>query len=172
MFGITTLDLVRAKTFIAEAKRLDPKSVDVDVIGGHSGVTIVPIFSKCKEAVLTTHEVDALTNRVQYGGDEVVKAKAGGGSATLSMAYAAAREFLAPFLRAINGGQNAVLTCFAAHSKWADADFFAGPVEFGAKGVERFHALPPLNSHERHLLNLALPELKKDIEKGLEFARK
>ena len=33
-------------------------------------------------------EREALTVRIQFGGDEVVKAKAGAGSATLSMAYA------------------------------------------------------------------------------------
>ena len=32
-----------------------------------------------------------LTPRIQFGGDEVVKAKDGAGSATLSMAYAGAR---------------------------------------------------------------------------------
>lgn len=31
---------------------------------------------------------EALTVRIQFGGDEVVQAKAGAGSATLSMAYA------------------------------------------------------------------------------------
>ena len=37
---------------------------------------------------LSDADRDALTHRIQFGGDEVVKAKAGGGSATLSMAYA------------------------------------------------------------------------------------
>ena len=36
-------------------------------------------------------ELKALTERIQDAGTEVVKAKAGAGSATLSMAYAAAR---------------------------------------------------------------------------------
>jgi len=35
---------------------------------------------------LSDADRDALTHRIQFGGDEVVKAKAGGGSATLSMA--------------------------------------------------------------------------------------
>ena len=37
--------------------------------------------------VLLQTELEALTKRIQFGGDEVVKAKAGAGSATLSMAY-------------------------------------------------------------------------------------
>jgi malate/lactate dehydrogenase len=39
----------------------------------------------------TDEEVAAMTERVQNAGTEVVEAKAGKGSATLSMAYAAAR---------------------------------------------------------------------------------
>lgn len=37
---------------------------------------------------LSAEVVNELTVRIQFGGDEVVKAKAGSGSATLSMAYA------------------------------------------------------------------------------------
>ena len=55
--------------------------------------------------------VEALTNRVQYGGDEVVKAKDGAGSATLSMAYAGA-EFTAKVLRAIRGEAGIVAPSF------------------------------------------------------------
>lgn len=58
--------------------------------GGHSGVTIIPILSSTRLS-FTQAEVDALTQRIQYGGDEVVKAKDGAGSATLSMAFAGAR---------------------------------------------------------------------------------
>ncbi len=46
VFGVTTLDIVRANTFVAEAKGLDLKSVDVPVIGGHAGVTILPLLSQ------------------------------------------------------------------------------------------------------------------------------
>ena len=66
---------------------------------------IVPLFSKSSHplpADFATSDLEALTKRVQFGGDEVVKAKDGGGSATLSMAYAGA-EFAAKILRAIKG---------------------------------------------------------------------
>ena len=39
-------------------------------------------------ATFSDADRDALTRRIQFGGDEVVQAKAGAGSATLSMAYA------------------------------------------------------------------------------------
>ncbi|RRT35541.1 hypothetical protein B296_00050461 [Ensete ventricosum] len=69
LLGVTTLDVVRANTFVsfysssmmhlqAEVLGIDPREVNVPVVGGHSGVTILPLLSQ---------------------------AKAGAGSATLSM---------------------------------------------------------------------------------------
>ena len=46
LFGVTTLDVVRAKTFYAAKAGLDVKDVDVPVIGGHAGITILPLFSQ------------------------------------------------------------------------------------------------------------------------------
>lgn len=93
VFGVTTLDVVRAETFVAEiAGKPNPQELTVPVVGGHSGETIVPLFSQISPSVtVPSDQYDALVNRVQFGGDEVVKAKDGGGSATLSMAYAGYR---------------------------------------------------------------------------------
>ena len=46
IFGVTTLDVVRANTFVAEAKNLDVSATSVPVIGGHAGVTIIPLLSQ------------------------------------------------------------------------------------------------------------------------------
>lgn len=46
IFGVTTLDVVRSNTFIAEAKGFDVSKTNVPVIGGHSGVTILPLLSQ------------------------------------------------------------------------------------------------------------------------------
>ena len=93
LFGVTTLDVVRAETFVGEiVGAKDPSKLVIPVVGGHSGNTIVPLFSQAKPAVnIPSDKLDALVNRVQFGGDEVVKAKDGAGSATLSMAYAGFR---------------------------------------------------------------------------------
>lgn len=93
VFGVTTLDIVRAETFVAGITgEAEPQSLTIPVIGGHSGETIVPLISKASPAVtIPDDQYDALVNRVQFGGDEVVKAKDGLGSATLSMAYAGFR---------------------------------------------------------------------------------
>lgn len=46
LFGVTTLDVVRASTFVSSVKGLSPKDVEVHVVGGHSGVTILPLLSQ------------------------------------------------------------------------------------------------------------------------------
>ena len=43
---MSTLDVVRANTFVAEAKGLDVGQTNVPVVGGHSGVTILPLLSQ------------------------------------------------------------------------------------------------------------------------------
>lgn len=48
LFGLTTLDVVRANTFVAEVIRKDPNNVIVPVVGGTSQETIVPVISQMK----------------------------------------------------------------------------------------------------------------------------
>lgn len=93
LFGVTTLDVVRAETFVAEITGAkNPLEITIPVVGGHSGETIVPLFSQAKPSVtIPADKMPDLVKRVQFGGDEVVKAKDGTGSATLSMAYAGFR---------------------------------------------------------------------------------
>ncbi|CAM0950068.1 unnamed protein product [Alopecurus aequalis] len=103
LFGVSTLDVVRANTFVAQKKNLNLIDVDVPVVGGHAGITILPLLSKTMPSVtFTDEETEELTKRIQNAGTEVVEAKAGAGSATLSMAYAAAR-FVESSLRALAG---------------------------------------------------------------------
>ena len=73
-------------SFASSSRRWNPKDVDVTVIGGHAGITILPLLSQVPGAKISDADREALTHRIQFGGDEVVKAKAGSGSATLSMA--------------------------------------------------------------------------------------
>ena len=91
LFGVSTLDIVRASTFVTEVLQIPQESSKyaIPVVGGHSGATIVPLLSqsepKVDEKLLGDKEkVDKLINRIQFGGDEVVKAKDGAGSATVS----------------------------------------------------------------------------------------
>ncbi|XP_034944908.1 malate dehydrogenase, mitochondrial [Chelonus insularis] len=171
VFGVTTLDIVRSNAFIGEAKGLDPQKVSVPVIGGHSGITIIPVISQAKPSVsFPDDQLKALTERIQEAGTEVVKAKAGTGSATLSMAYAGAR-FGFSLIKALNGEQN-IVECAYVRSNVTEAKYFSTPVLLGKNGVEKNLGLGKLSAFEEKLLQAAIPELKKNIQKGEDFVNK
>lgn len=173
LFGVTTLDVVRANTFVAQKKNLKLIDVDVPVVGGHAGITILPLLSKTKPSVtFTDQEVDELTIRIQNGGTEVVEAKAGAGSATLSMAYAAAR-FLESSLRALDGDSD-VYECSFVQSEVTELPFFASRIKLGKQGVEAVISsdLEGLTEYEKKGLEALKVELKGSIEKGVAFAQK
>lgn len=56
LFGVTTLDVVRANAFVAENQRLDVHKMDVTVIGGHAGTTILPLLSQGMKGLATIRE--------------------------------------------------------------------------------------------------------------------
>jgi len=171
IFGVTTLDVVRANTFIGELKGIDPEEVNVPVIGGHAGITILPVISQCTPKVdFPADKLAALTGRIQEAGTEVVKAKAGAGSATLSMAYAAAR-FSVALMRGLKGDQNVIECCYV-RSDVTEAKYFANPVLLGKNGLEKNLGFGKLSAYEEGLLKAAIPELKKTIQKGEDFVNK
>jgi malate dehydrogenase len=166
LFGITTLDIIRSNTFVAEAKGLNPEDVNVPVIGGHSGITILPLLSQ-SGFKFTDEEISVMTTRIQNAGTEVVEAKAGGGSATLSMGQAAARFGLS-LVRALNGEDN-VIECTYIEGPGDKARFFAQPVLLGKNGVEKVLDYGTLTTFEESTLNNALDILRDDIAKGESF---
>ncbi|KAL4241468.1 malate dehydrogenase [Abortiporus biennis] len=171
VFGITTLDVVRAARFLGGLTGSDPKDTRVTVVGGHSGATIVPLLSQTENGKSITGEAyEKLVHRIQFGGDEVVKAKDGAGSATLSMAYAGA-TFTHKLLRGLNGEKGVITPTFVKSPLFADQgiDFFSSNVELGPNGVEKIHPLGQLSASEEKLLAACLPDLKKNIEKGKAF---
>ncbi|CAN6632977.1 malate dehydrogenase, cytoplasmic [Trichomonascus vanleenenianus] len=180
LFGVTTLDVVRAQTFTASVVGAsDPAKFTVPVIGGHSGDTIVPLLSLTEPKVeIPQDKYEALVNRIQFGGDEVVKAKDGAGSATLSMAYAGFR-FAEAVLKGAAGEKNIVEPTFvfldgveggAEVKKAVGVDYFSVPVKFGPSGAESVQS--PLNSiseTEKKLIEVAVKGLQGNIAKGVEF---
>ena len=172
MFGVTTLDVVRASRFVSQIKSSDPADENITVVGGHSGVTIVPLISQSGHKDITGEKLDSLVNRIQFGGDEVVKAKDGAGSATLSMAMAGAR-FAESLLKAAQGVKNVVEPTFVESPLYKDqgVSFFASKVELGPEGAEKIHPIGELTKHEQDLLDACLGDLKKNIEKGVQFVK-
>jgi malate dehydrogenase len=167
---VTTLDIVRSNTFVGELKGIDPALVEVPVVGGHAGITILPLLSQVKPAMtFTADQISALTSRIQDAGTEVVKAKAGKGSATLSMAFAAARMGDS-CLKGLCGVES--VECAYVASSVTELPFFASKVTLGPEGVAEVHGLGALSDFEAEGVKKLVPELKKQITKGVEFASK
>ena len=75
---MTHLDVMRARAFVAEAMGVPPEGVDVPVIGGHAGDTILPLLSQATPAfAFTDAEATALTVRIQNAGTEARGASRG-----------------------------------------------------------------------------------------------
>ena len=167
LFGVTTLDVIRAEAFVAEAKGLNCEDIVVPVIGGHSGTTILPLLSQVEGAEFTQEELEKLTHRIQNAGTEVVEAKAGGGSATLSMGLAAAR-FCLSLVDAING-EDDVFEYTYVEVNSEDARFFAQPVLIGKNGVEEIFHYGDLSDFEEKCKADMIEGLRGDITLGEEF---
>ena len=169
--GVTTLDVLRANTFVANHMNApDPSAVNVTVIGGHAGITILPLYSQVAGFAPTDAEREAITVRTQFGGDEVVQAKAGTGSATLSMAYAG-YIFTEKVVRALQGESNIVQCAYVESKLVPDVKYFASPCLFGKDGVEEVQGYGAITDYEQSWLNKMIPELQKQIIKGEEFVK-
>jgi malate dehydrogenase len=130
---------------------------------------------------LTKEQIEQVTHRIQFGGDEVVKAKDGAGSATLSMAFAGARFALNVLEASVKGTSN-IVECTYVH---LDADqagaketksvvgdkveYFSVPVELGPNGVQKILPIGQINDYEKGLFAAAVPELTGNISKGSAF---
>jgi len=171
LFGVTTLDVVRASRFVSQIRNTDPADENITVVGGHSGATIVPLLSQ-SGVNITGKELDDLVYRVQFGGDEVVKAKDGAGSATLSMAMAGAR-FAESLLKAKQGEKGVIEPTFVDSPLYKDqgVEYFASKVELGPDGVQQIFPVGEISEHEQKLLDVCLKDLKANIEKGVKFVK-
>mmetsp|Transcript_7924 Transcript_7924/g.7856 ORF Transcript_7924/g.7856 Transcript_7924/m.7856 type:complete len:346 (-) Transcript_7924:202-1239(-) len=192
LFGVTTLDSVRAETFLGELIKETPSSLkgQISVIGGHSGDTIVPLVHATalvakKVSGLSKSQYDEFIHRVQFGGDEVVKAKNGAGSATLSMAYAGYR-FAEKVIGSLNGqSENSEIPDSSyiylpgvpngkelSQKHLKNAEFFSVPVILENGEIKSFvNPFDRLNvtSEESKLIDVALGGLQKSIDQGTSF---
>jgi len=171
LFGVTTLDVVRASRFISQINNSDPANEHITVVGGHSGQTIVPLLSQAGYH-LEGKQLDDYVYRVQFGGDEVVKAKDGAGSATLSMAMAGAR-FAESLLKAAQGEKGVIEPTFIESPLYKDQGitYFSSNVELGPNGVEKIHEVGPVSEYEQKLLDVCIKDLKGNIEKGEKWVK-
>jgi len=169
--GVTSLDIVRANKFVHEITGAPLDTIDVPVVGGHAGTTILPLFSQVPAMKgVGADKIPGMDKHVQDAGTDVVNAKGGKGSATLSMAYAGAK-----FANAVLCGLAGTDTTECAYVP-ADPDskselpYFASKVVFGKMGVKTVHPVGPLNDYEQGRMNEAKAQLKEEIDAGLKYA--
>lgn len=169
LFGVSVLDVLRSETFLADELGISRERILVPVIGGHSGATILPLISKViGHEKISAERIEALTARIQNAGTEVVEAKAGAGSATLSMACAGARFAL----KVVKGlcGEPGVCEYGFVEGDGKYTPFFAQGVRFGKNGWEETLDIGEISAYEQKVLDEAIPQLKTNIEKGVKFA--
>ncbi|CAN6206183.1 unnamed protein product [Urochloa humidicola] len=181
LFGVTTLDVVRANAFVAARKALPLADVDVPVVGGGGGgaggATALPLLSKARpRAAFAEEEVEELTARVRGAAAEVAEAKAaageGSGSATLSAAYAAAR-FVEASLRGLDGDGGVYECAYVQSQVVPELPFFACWVRLGREGVEEVvgEELRGISEYEARALEALKPLLKASIDKGVAYVQ-
>merc|ERR1719321_2345712 len=167
--GVTTLDCVRAEKFVHEITGKPLEEINIPVIGGHAGTTILPLFSQNVHAkCIGADKILALDKNTQDAGTVVVAAKNGKGSATLSMGYAGAR-----FGRSILAGLAGTPTtaCAYVKSSITSCPYFASKVTFGRSGVETVHPIGELTAYESGRLAALLPVLQEEVDAGLDYAK-
>ncbi|KAL0301224.1 UNVERIFIED_CONTAM: Malate dehydrogenase, mitochondrial [Sesamum radiatum] len=166
LFGVTTLDVVRAKTFYAGKAKVNVADVNVPVIGGHAGITILPLFSQATpKANLSDEDIKALKKNTRRWHGSLWDAV----GAIASLCYAGA-VFADACLKGLNGAPD-VVECSFVQSTVTELPFFASKVRLGKNGVEEVLGLGHLSDYEKQGLEALKPELKSSIEKGVAFVR-
>nr|VDC99964.1 unnamed protein product [Brassica oleracea] len=141
--GVTMLDA-------AEVMSHNPREVVVPVVGGHARVTILPLLSQVKPPCsFTQKEIEYVTDRMENGGIEVVKA-------------GAAVKFADACLKGLRGDANIVECAFVA-THVTELPFFASKLRLGRCGVNEVYSLGPFNEYER----MGLEKAKKELERVL-----
>ena len=161
VFGVTTLDRVRACTFVANFVGQSPRDVSVPVIGGHGGESILALVSQSNYPVAPESCV-ALERRVVRGAFEVLDAKQS--TATLSMAYAAA-EFVKTLIKA----RKASVEDYAYVKN--NSEYFAGCCRIGPNGFEEMKEIGTINEYEKIRLAEAKAKCIADVALARDFLK-
>jgi len=106
---------------------------------------------------------------VQDAGTEVVNAKNGKGSATLSMAYAGAR-FGSAVLRGL-AGEDTIECAYVQSEAVEGMAYFSSKVTFGENGVKTVHPVGPMTERETARFEEAKKQLSEEIQAGLDYAK-
>ncbi|KAF0989052.1 hypothetical protein HZS_4686 [Henneguya salminicola] len=144
IFGVTTLDTVRASTFYADYLGKDPTDVIVPVIGGHSETTMIPLFSMSNYPLNDESVASRLTQNIREAGTKLLEAHYG---------------------KPVNE------CAFVASPVNEGLSYFSQIVTLQLIGRISTISFDKINSYENKLLHEILPYLKTDVNKGIEYAQ-
>lgn len=182
LFGVTTLDVHRTRTMVAEALDMNPFDVNVPVVGGRGGSTACALIAQTGLRV-TPEEVVRISREVQQYGSPFVGVASAAEERTLpsvqseevapvalSVAFAAS-DFIVSQLKAMRGDVGISEFTLVESSMFPETPFFSSRVELGREGVHRIHPMGKLTAYENELIEAALPEIAKDVAAGVAMAR-
>ncbi|KAL7242040.1 hypothetical protein ACSBR1_014589 [Camellia fascicularis] len=153
------------KIFYAGKAKVPVADVNVPLVGGHAGITILPLFSQATpKAHVSDEDIKALTKRTQDGGTE-------------RLWHGAMESSIRPQLCGVGSSHrnqtspqknwvpNPAVSRNLVHTGYECTTF-----SLGKNGVEKVLGLGPLSDYEKQGLESLMPELKTSIEKGIKFA--
>ncbi|EPY27222.1 malate dehydrogenase [Strigomonas culicis] len=178
LFGVTTLDVIRARRLVAKALAKNPYDVNVPVVGGRGGATACPLVAQTGLR-LADEEIMHITMEVQQYGSPFSEGRRSESTSlttavappvALGTAYAA-YEFAVSVLKAQRGDYGIVECALVESTMRPETPFFSSRVELGAEGVERILPMGRLTAFEEKLIDDAVAELVKDVEAGMAYAK-
>lgn len=189
LFGMTSVNTARARCYYTRETGWRPGKA-LTVVGGQSGLTIVPIFSHAtvgstpvvssgktsspsatakQPPALTPEVLELLTVRVNEAGGCITQY---GQPSSFACAHAC-REWVEALVPVIEGRKtDTVLTAMVESPLFPACPFFSSPVRVARDGVAEVPPLPKLSPFEEDLLDRCLPDMEKNIKRGMDFFAK
>ncbi|KAM3968061.1 malate dehydrogenase [Aphomia sociella] len=163
LFGVTTIDSLRAQSLYAIENGLNPRDCYVPVIGGHSDKTTIPLLSQAKPVFeMSEKRIQELTGKIKKSTESVMQAKKGW-SPTLSIAYSVL-IFTRGLLNALDGCPSKV-NAFMENNDFGTS-YFSGAVTVDKNGAVEMQRYSNISQYECHLLERSIELLRKDVARG------
>lgn len=171
LFGVTHLNIMRAKSIIADTIIRNPLKIKLQVIGGQSCETILPIISQCMPPLnIDKDDKQLLYDRIRKRNAEVILAKENQCGSQLAAALGANILCNALF-EAMTNRKGILATAYVSSTAVPNVPFFSSEFELDANGVGRIRRLPMLSCYEQELLKDVESRLKEDIKLGKNSAK-
>ncbi|KAB0799802.1 hypothetical protein PPYR_07682 [Photinus pyralis] len=167
VLGASSLNVIRANALVAETFHLTPESISVPVIGGPSGLAVVPILSQVKPHLkFTKEQLICVTDKLQSADRNVINLRHAKECAYLSCGYALAK-FVVSVVKGLRGEANIIEQAFVHSKVHPHTKYFATPVLLGKGGVENNYGIPKgITQYETCQVEHAVSLIIDDVRRG------